>query len=274
VPTTTVQEMRRRRGESLDGARCRASALVALARLAAPRVVPSNRNLDEWLVFVPATVLRCAYLVESILALEERHLDAGILLRSLFEHIVTFAWLAIDPSGRMPRIVAADYKSRMKMHEHFERVGRPGMLPEHVVQEMSAYVLAVEAGLAGNSPASDKQRLRLLPQLDRMAEEADKYWNGRTALDLQGTESLSGQYALYFRNYSHFVHSTSFGVQPFVSGGVRHAVALSPYPHNSEDFASVGAAAVLFGSLILFVTSDYGWPEAEAVNEIFDRYPD
>jgi hypothetical protein len=63
----------------------------------------SLRGEPIWRPCLTALIARMAGILESTrpLAEPERQYDALILLRSLYEHVVTFLWLAIDPEPRV-----------------------------------------------------------------------------------------------------------------------------------------------------------------------------
>jgi hypothetical protein len=79
--------------------------LVGLVRSHLPfRIYGGER---WWALFRTAALVRMADTVESLMDLmaAEHDLDGQILVRSLYEQVVTFAWLSIDPDTRQWRWV-------------------------------------------------------------------------------------------------------------------------------------------------------------------------
>lgn len=59
-----------------------------------------------------------ADIVDSIrlLAPSGRQSDALVLLRALYEHMVTFCWVAIDPDRHVDRWMDESWVQRLKLH--------------------------------------------------------------------------------------------------------------------------------------------------------------
>lgn len=79
-------------------------ALIAVVQPFYPQVWADTGNHDNWPVTAAALIAKATRTLEAICFLRASGFsaDAIILLRSLFEHVVTFAWLATDPPRTMP----------------------------------------------------------------------------------------------------------------------------------------------------------------------------
>src|SRR5512132_4502770 len=66
---------------------------------------PCSRPVDAWPLVGPALIARATGSLEAILALVplRREADADTLLRSLYRHVTTFAWLAGEPGEERMR---------------------------------------------------------------------------------------------------------------------------------------------------------------------------
>jgi hypothetical protein len=102
--------------------------LAALGRTM-PRQGQSTGALDDWNVYVPATLARCAYFLESIMVLSDRQIDSMILLRSLYEHVVTFAWIATDPGEHMPAFVANEFEQKLLVNRELSTLDKKPFIP-------------------------------------------------------------------------------------------------------------------------------------------------
>jgi hypothetical protein len=256
-----------------ERAEARANALVQLAWESIPRSLSSSKDHEDWNVFVPATVARCAHILESILALCSRQQDGAILLRALFEHVIAFAWVAIEPQTRLSRLVANDYEHRLKANGHLVHYGGTAM-DGKTQQHFQARVERARRGLpASRSPAIARKgvKAKLLPDVLNMAGEADSYWHRvHPDLGLQGRYSLSGQYVIYYRWFSQYVHPTIMGLEPFVyeeDGFLRVG-------RPTQDAHSCASSGGMLLSIMLFLTSDlFKWPDAGRIAAIHGEFP-
>jgi hypothetical protein len=80
---------------------------------------------DPWKVWSMALLDRCCHSLETILSIADREVDAAILTRSLYEHVVAFAWSAMDPETNLKRLDAWESEQRQKMLTDLKRVGGP-----------------------------------------------------------------------------------------------------------------------------------------------------
>jgi hypothetical protein len=104
----------------------RGRALTALVRPYLPVDVLVDGPADAWPLVGPALIARATGSLEAILALVPlgREADADTLLRSLYEHVTTFAWLAGEPGEeRMRRWLKSDCEARLRADEDCRKVG-------------------------------------------------------------------------------------------------------------------------------------------------------
>lgn len=94
----------------------RAAALALLVEARLPIEVATTGPCDAWALVGPALFAHATRTMRSIFVLEPRgaHNDAGRLLRSLYDHVVTFAWLAVDPPTRLVLWRLEDLAQRLK----------------------------------------------------------------------------------------------------------------------------------------------------------------
>jgi hypothetical protein len=104
----------------------RGRALTALVRPYLPVDGLVHGPADAWPLVGPALIARATGRLEAILALVPlgREGDADTLLRSLYERVTTFAWLAGEPGEeRMRRWLKSDCEARLRADEDCRKVG-------------------------------------------------------------------------------------------------------------------------------------------------------
>ncbi len=93
----------------------RFDALLGVSRQLFPLTVPGTGQQDEWLVTGPALIARAARSLEALLALRPAGLDndAYTVLRSLYEHVARFAYVAANPVEHLPLWLKWDRAERI-----------------------------------------------------------------------------------------------------------------------------------------------------------------
>ena len=129
--------------------------------------------------------------LEAILQLRplRRYADGVALSRALFEHAVTFAWLAAGTGAERQRQFAkSDAVARLRIDNDCRALGHPVLTPE-----MRAWHEATRDSLE-----------REMPSLVKRAEQADEAWAGKISGLHTGAplQSFRGFYALMYRNHS------------------------------------------------------------------------
>ena len=119
-------------------------ALIALAEARLPMTLYVEEPHQWWSVAAPALVARASRTLESTLILYERRcdLDAATLTRTLFEQMVTFAYLAHAPQERLLPFESADTKQSEQIVRGVRALGYDMPMPD---------------GWAGRSPRPDAE---------------------------------------------------------------------------------------------------------------------
>jgi hypothetical protein len=214
-----------------------------------------------WPMVGPALLTHATSNLRSIvfrLRPDGAHNDASRLLRSLYDHVVTFAWLAADPLPRLALWRKEDLKERLKIHREFETVGEQ-LLSDADREQMERDVARIE----GNAP-----------DLASKAAMADKHWIPRIggALRPGSLSSFRGFYTILFREHSGLVHATMRGLNHVTIdlAPPRKRVVLEAPLEESNPY---GMATVVYGIGLLVAAQTLAWPDAEEINAIFERYP-
>jgi hypothetical protein len=177
--------------------------------------------------------------------------DAGILLRSLYEHLVHFAWLAADPSDeRIGERIKDDLRLRLIADNDARAHG------EWLYSDRAAKERQVEA-MRGN---------RLV--LADLAPAADKAWQGK--LDAVGHTPKTklffrGLYAFVYRSYGVAgAHPSHRGLNPVVEDitPTLKRVVLEGPPQGRGPY---GLATVIYSLPLYVAAGSIGWPTEDDV---------
>jgi len=114
--------------------RAGATALVDIVQRHLPRqVTAEGMALEDWRLAGPAIVVRSAGTLQSMLDLLDglRSTDAVVLLRSLYEGVLVFAWVVLDPQHNLPRWVKKTCKEALRGDDEWMQIGKPTLDPEN-----------------------------------------------------------------------------------------------------------------------------------------------
>jgi hypothetical protein len=236
----------------------RADALAQLVEARLPLDADSNGPETAWPLVAPALLAAATGSLKSIFVLRphEAHNDASRLLRSLYDHVVTFAWLAVDPPGRLAPWREADLRKRLTMADEFEEVGIELLSPD-ARADMERDVARTEGSV---------------PNLADMAADADEYWLPRLPdLDGTGFKSFRGLYTVLFRNHSGLVHAAMRGLNHVTIDLPRRRKRVVIQVPLGDSRGPYGMATVIHSFGLFMAEQSLGWPDANEVRAIFDR---
>jgi hypothetical protein len=239
----------------------RGRALIELVAGHFPQEFDVTGDADAWPLVGAGLVSRMTTTLGSVLDLLPggREIDAGILVRSLYEHAVHFAWLGVDPAAtRLEEWRKHDLTWRLKADTDARQHGVQ-LFTDDARTELEAQI----GGLRGGELV-----------LTNLAVAADRHWTGLLPGfdDQEEVKSFRGLYAILYRNYSGVAHPTYRGLNHVVEdlGPTRRRVGLEgPYDSNGP----YGIATVIFALGLYVAGNTLGWPQGPDVNAIFERYP-
>jgi uncharacterized membrane protein len=81
-------------------------------------------DFQPWEHYAFACLARAHYALESIFLLNGREADSAALTRVLYEHIVAFAWLMIDPAAHYLAHLSWEHGERQKMPSTVSRMAK------------------------------------------------------------------------------------------------------------------------------------------------------
>ena len=190
--------------ETIASRRQWATRMVVIAAQHFPRTVETTGQPDDWYVTGPAFVARATRLMECITALpKDREAEAAILTRVLYEHVVRFAWIAIDSAKHLPRWISYDLKERLKAHNHTRERFQRELLPAELVE-------AYTKRLSSIAPA---------PELSEQAKQSDDHWGSVYQGFSNNIYGLLGMYMVVYRQFSPFVHGAFDSLHSIVDHG-------------------------------------------------------
>ena len=240
--------------------RGRQLANLVIGRL--PREFDVTDDADSWPAIGLGLLSRMTTTLGSVLDLQsaQRETDAAILVRSLYEHVVHFAWLAAEPSAaRIEQWRRADLVARLKADDETSQRGVPMLRDE--VRVLFKALVARMSGADLN--------------LADLAVTADRYWGGR--LPGMGAhtnlESFRGWYALLYRYYSGIAHPSVRGLNPVFDkvGRTRRSIRLESEYRGHGPY---GMATVVYAMALFVAGRSFGWPSDSEVHSAFDANPD
>ena len=242
--------------------RCQ-TELSALIWSSVPDSQPTpTTNIERWQRFVgPALLLKAVTSIESMVLLmpERRTVDSFILLRALYESVVTLAWIAINPTYRLNRLYTEFHTWHLREHEDWAKAGRP-ILTLDEAAESRAWLDAHRTGL---------------PHVADRAKNADRYWGARLTgwhpeasnmNDTWALSSLRGLYRFIYSRGSQATHSHHRGLDPFVTVDDSTCALHREESPDSLIVWDLGLRVMLFG--IGPAESTLGWPSYEKARGI------
>jgi hypothetical protein len=218
---------------------------------------------DAWPLIGTALLSRMTMTLRHITDLQPRGrgVDAGTLLRSLYEHLVHFAWLAVDPSAaRIERWRKDDLRRRIAADNDARQRGE-SLFTDEAHADLQRQV----AAMTGDPLV-----------LEQLALECDTLWAGRLEHAGLGpasrATSFRGLYAILYRNYSAGAHPSYRGLNPVVEDitDTRKRVVLEGPPEGRGPY---GFATAIYGLALHASAASLGWPDPGRIETAFQRNP-
>jgi hypothetical protein len=210
----------------------------------------------KWPVCATAALLRMCDTVDSIMALMgKRKLgDARALLRSLYEQVVVFSWVAIHPDTRLELWEGTSKKEQLKLHNEALRYGETVLTPKKVTEFAAA---------------------RDIPPTVAMANELDEYWPGRVPglHEAGGLLSFHGLYQGIYRVGSRQTHGTFAALDPYVQGWPprRQGATITVRESTEHNMLVYSLAAPLLGIPLLIAARGFAWLDETEIQRFINR---
>jgi hypothetical protein len=231
-----------------------------------PRTFVSAGVPGEWPLTGFAMLARACGTLASVMALvpQRRAGDAAVLARTLFEEVVTFAWIAIDPASNADAWVRWDRRQRIKLDNDMRDMGAPAVLLPDVRR-------AFEAVIDGGTMMPDS--------LAQRATEVDRYWSQHLDAisdDPVRERTFRGMYRYVYRGESQHAHAAVASLEALIvdaaEPGKFHVLAVETDPGG---FSSFTRAPMLYALGLLVAEAALALPGlAAAADAIFARFPE
>jgi hypothetical protein len=233
--------------------------LIELLSPQLPLEVRVEGPADAWALVGPCLLARQIGALEAIFALRplDREADAIIVLRSLYEHAVTFAWLAVEPGAEGQRkFLKSDLISRLELDKDVREIGQPPPLTDEVRERY------------------ERERDGLpekMPKLHELAEEADRHWGGTLPGWADSPDhSYRGLYAIAYRCQSMIAHPSLMGLNGVYVDLDDGAKRVQIEQREPEMHGPYGLGVILLAFSVYIAAEKLDWPiPADAVEAIF-----
>lgn len=185
-------------------------SLIALVGRGLPWQVKGVQGnaIEQWPLVGPAYVARASGTLESMYLLLDarRTTDAIVLLRSLYENVLVFAWIDVDPPAHLSRWIKSACGQGIKADNDWTAIGYPIL------------------DAANKQYAEDKVSdavVKVAPNKLDMAKSVDQHWNltypGHSQIAGSDIEFLTfaGLYRHVYRLGSQMAHQDPRGLSAF-----------------------------------------------------------
>jgi Family of unknown function (DUF5677) len=212
--------------------------------------VPTERRALQALLMKAVSVMRG--LLD--LARHGHNIEVMILARSLADHVITFAWLAIDPGAHYPRWERGDARDRLAAQERFEKRGRT----------------LLEPGARVIFERQKANQVRYPPDMDDRADKADEYWATRLGFPADD-KPFADTYDVIFKHCSSRTHASVQGLNDVLEPTPEHTVLV--LDRGPEYQAGVLRASLVIFGLGLKVAADiFPIPASDKVDQLSAEY--
>ncbi len=213
------------------------------------RFYPSEH---PWRMFGAAVVLRMADTVESMTVLMTAGLpiDGLILLRTLYEQVIRYLWVSIDPDVHMDAWGSNARWQLRKLHDDALKFDQEVMDEDELTAAKDA---------------------KPLPGLVDLALAVDKHWGGKMvgfrspANGRQGILTMRGLYTMVYRTGSSAAHVQPDSLEPYAELHESPRVIRRPLDEPSIWWP---LAVALYAHALIVCHDQLNWPDPDRVRAI------
>jgi hypothetical protein len=207
--------------------------------------VPRAFRKPDWHFWATAMLARTASILDSVTALAERGrlADAEVALRTLYVHVTTFCWTAIDPADHVEA-----------WHQNTEAMWR-------VFSDESEELFGIK--VLDDETVADFASRRL-KSIGQLAQDVDAFWPDHIDAFRRHPETgkkeiltFSGLYTAIFRTTSRIAHAEVDSLQANVRAREQELVVSTSEP---KVFGRAGFAVPLAAFALLIYNHFFDWP--------------
>ena len=195
----------------------------------------------DWETFCLACLARAHYTLRRMLDHADE-IDGAGSARVIYEHVVAFAWIAINPSVHYRQFLRWESLQREKMQKDLAQFGE--VAPDPMIVRRALIDTAAESA----------------PETADRALAAENFWSRSVS---EWPFQFRRAYANLFRPYSAFVHPTVMGLDPFIERGPSGP--RIGQPREVGDGHILAAAVGSFADGLIVASHRLGWPSMVAV---------
>lgn len=220
-----------------------ASELVRIVRSQLPMRFYAGETW--WSIFGAASLARMCDTVESLMdaMAARRDADAHDLVRSLYDQVVAFGWIAIDPDRRHQRWIDGAGAEMLALHREAEAFGETVLTEDELVVA--------------------EQAERLPPMIERAAD-VDEYWGKRAPRTHVPDAAVSFRH-LYL---TLFRVGSGTTLESHIGPGDRKIVVDRAREHTLRWYA---LTPPLFAMALLIASQRFIWLDDDEIHEVNDR---
>lgn len=208
-----------------------------------------------WRMFGAAVIVRMTDTVESMMVLMAAGLaiDGLILLRTLYEQVIRYLWVSIDPDNHMKA-----WGSNAQWH--LRKLHNDALKFDQLVMD--------DAELAAAADAKE------LPGLADLALAVDGHWSGKMvgfrspATGAQGILTMRGLYTTVYRTGSQAAHVQPESLAPY--GELDASPRVIRRSGKNDPSIWWPLAVALYAHALVVCHDQLNWPDPERVRAIND----
>jgi hypothetical protein len=212
--------------------------------------VPTERRALQALVVKTVGIMR------SLLELTRHghNAEVMILARSLSDHVITFAWLAIDPEAHYPPWERGDARDRLAAQERWEKRGRT----------------LLEPGVKKMFERQKANQVKYPPDMDDRADKADDYWATRLGFPAND-KPFADTYDVIFKHCSSRTHASVQGLNDVLESTPEHTVLVLDRGFEYQG-GVLRASLVIFGLGLKVTAEMFSIPASEKIDQLSAEY--
>jgi hypothetical protein len=221
-----------------------------------PVQLPSDGDPADWPVLGWAMLARATLTLDSLMELLpwRRAADASVLVRCLYEQVVTFAWIAIDPADHSEQWVRWDRRQRIKVDNDLQEHGSIPLLDPETRAAFEA-----KASEGPNMPS----------QVPVRAAAVDAHWSQFSALFHAGPadqRSMRGMYRTIYRGESQYVHAAVGSLDRLiVDSAIPGELTVLPFETTPHDTTPFTEGPILYALMLTVAEHALGLDPVESV---------
>lgn len=169
-------------------------------------------------------------------------------------HVITFAWLVVDPEAHYPRWERGDARDRLAAQERWEKRGRT----------------LLEPGVKKMFECQKANQVKYRPDIDDRADKADDYWATRLGFPAND-KPFADTYDVIFKHCSSRTHASVQGLNDVLESTPEHTVLVLDRGFEYQG-GVLRASLVIFGLGLKVAAEMFSIPASEKIDQLSAEY--